>query len=131
MTNELMYRILNVLRDPKMGYRKFIIHQTECTRHNGRVIETKTAYGTGGVIHPGTEKNRELLPEEYRQDEYIAVFSRIELSTGKEVDPTYFREADIIDPYDDTYWRVVMVKKWGDPPNSFYVAMAVKTDEEP
>ena len=131
MTNDRMYRILNVIRDPKMGYRKFIIHQTECTRHNGKVIETRTSYGTGGVIHPGTAENRKLLPEEYRQDEYIVVFSRMELSVGKEEDPTHFRTADIIDPYDGTYWRVVSVTEWGESPHSFYVAMAVKTDEHP
>ena len=126
-----MYNILRVLKDPRMGYKPCFIHQMECTRHGGKIAENLNIFCTGGVIHPGTERNRELLPEEYRQDEYVIVYCLTELTVGKEEDSTHFRTADIIDLRNRTYWRVVRAKKWGDPPNIFYVALAVKTDENP
>ena len=131
MTPETMNRMLRVLKDPRMGYQPMIIHQNFCSRKNGKVTELLSGYGTGGIIHPGPAGMRELLPEECRREEFILVYSVADMTTGKEMDATHFRTADIIDPNNNTYWRVVRVKEWGEFPNCFYEALAVRTDEDP
>lgn len=131
MTQETMYRLLQVLRDPKMGYRPLIIHQTECSRYEGKIIEVLSTYGSGGVIHPATKEERKLLPEEFRKNEAVIVYCHSQMTAGEDLDKTHFRTADTIDPYDGTYWRVVSVKQWGAFPNCYYEALAVKTDEDP
>ncbi len=131
MNREIMHRILWVLRDPGMGYRRFILHQTDCYRHTGKIDEVLTVYGTGGVIQPGTEETRKLLPEEFRREEFITVYCHSPVTPGRELDKTHFRAADVIDPYDGTYWRVVSVREWGKFPEAYWEAQAVRTDENP
>lgn len=131
MTEEPFAHVLKALKSRRTGYRPFIIHQNFCSRRNGKVSELFFVYGTGGIIQPGSGEMRNLQPEETRQEEMIHVYSLMDMTAGKETDATHFRTADIIDPNDGTYWRVVAVKEYGSDSNCFYQALAVRTDEDP
>ena len=76
-----------------------------------------------GCIHPGTPEMIQLLPEEEREEQFIAIYTDYALSTGiPESTGVSFTGPDRIHWKNQT-WRVVYVRDWEN--FGYYQAYAV------
>ena len=124
MTPENTGRILKN-RDRDLGCQTIFIRRTICSRRSGR--QTRLPDATVGIVHAGTEKNRHLLPEENRGEDYIIVYSAYDLTEGKDPKGHHTILADIVEPFPGrTAWRVVRSKHWEE--YGFTQALAVRTE---
>ena len=71
-----------VLMDPELGYQAFRVQRTSCRRQNGTSVPSVQVLPAAGCIHPGTPEMVQLLPEEDRHEEFIAVYTDFPLSLG-------------------------------------------------
>ena len=102
-----------------------------------RITWTRTRAGTTsrtvtaqalGCIHPGTPEMLQLLPEEEKAEEFIAIYTDYALSTGTpEETGASFVAADRIH-WNSQTWRVVRVRDWES--FGYFQAYAVLMHEE-
>ena len=112
-------------RDKKHGCQTLFICRKTCFRKNGKEIWTRLPDASIGIVHAGTSKNRHLLPEENREDDFIIVYSLFDLSEEKEADEHHYVLADIVEPFPgNEAWRVVRSKHWKE--YGFFQAVAVR-----
>ena len=120
--------ITSVLFDPELGCTAFTVERITYTRSRaGTTSRTVTAQALG-CIHPGTPEMLELLPEEERNEQFIAIYTDYALSTGTpEADGACsFTGPDRIH-WNGQTWRVVRVRDWH--AFGYYQAYAVLTQE--
>ena len=93
----------------------------------GTTSRSQTAQAMG-CIHPGTPEMIQLLPEEEKHDQFIAIYTDYPLSTGTPEDSgaVSFAAPDRIHWNNET-WRVVRVRDWA--MFGYYQALAVKLHE--
>jgi hypothetical protein len=103
--------ISNVLEDPDLGSTDFTVERTVYRRRNGESIPTTQMLTAVGCIHPGTPEMVQLLPEEEKEETFIAVYTGFSLSTGENSGGATYRVPDRIH-WGDQVWRVVRVKSW-------------------
>ena len=70
------------LMDPELGYQAFRVRRTSYRRKNGTSVPSVQVLPAAGCIHPGTPEMVQLLPEEDRHEEFIAVYTDFPLSLG-------------------------------------------------
>ena len=74
--------ITSAIYDPELGCTAFTVERITYTRTRaGTTSRTMTAQAMG-CIHPGTPEMLQLLPEEEKTDEFIAIYTDYPLSTG-------------------------------------------------
>ena len=74
--------ISSALFDPELGCTAFTVERITWTRsRSGTTSRTETAQAMG-CIHPGTPEMIQLLPEEERAEQFIAIYTDYPLSTG-------------------------------------------------
>ena len=74
--------ISSVVFDPELGCTAFTVDRITYTRTRaGTTSRTVTAQAMG-CIHPGTPEMLQLLPEEEREEQFIAIYTDYALSTG-------------------------------------------------
>ena len=103
--------ISNVLEDPDLGSTDFTVERTTYRRRNGESVPTTQMLTAVGCIHPGTPEMVQLLPEEVKEETFIAIYTGFLLSTGENSGGTTYRVPDRIH-WQDQVWRVVRVKSW-------------------
>ena len=103
--------ISNVLEDPDLGSTDFTVERTTYRRRNGESVPVTQMLAAVGCIHPGTPEMVQLLPEEVKEETFIAVYTGFSLSTGENSGGTTYRVPDRIH-WQDQVWRVVRVKSW-------------------
>ena len=103
--------ITGVLEDPDLGSTDFTVERTVYRRRNGESVPTTHMLAAVGCIHPGTPEMVQLLPEEVKEETFIAVYTGFSLSTGENSGGTTYRVPDRIH-WQDQVWRVVRVKSW-------------------
>ena len=118
--------ITSMLIDPEMGSVSFIVERITYTRtRSGTGSHTHNSRATG-CIHPGSPEMLQLLPEEEKNDTFIAVYTDYPLSTGTPEDAgAAFTAPDRI-RWNDQTWRVVRVRDWSQ--FGYCQAYAVLTD---
>ena len=80
-----------------------------------------------GCIHPGTPEMLELLPEEERREDFIAVYTGFNLSTGENYGRGVYTAPDRI-IWQGKEYRVVRVRNW--QAFGYTQALAVRVYEE-
>ncbi|MCR5566106.1 MAG: hypothetical protein K6F61_04585 [Clostridiales bacterium] len=122
--------ITSAIFDPELGCTAFTVERITYTRTRaGTTSRTVTAQARG-CIHPGTPEMIQLLPEEEREEQFIAIYTDYALSTGTpESTGVSFTGPDRIH-WKNRTWRVVRVRDWES--FGYFQAYAVLMhDEEP
>ena len=121
-----MTDILSALTDPEMGFTGFTVLRTSYRRQNGESVPSDQLLPASGCIHPGSPEMLQLLPEEERHEEFIAVYTAFPLSLGENGGGAEYSVPDRI-LWNGETWRVVQVKNWGT--FGFVQALAVRMHE--
>ena len=75
-------QISDVIMDPELGCTAFTVERITYTRsRSGTTSRSETAQARG-CIHPGTPEMIQLLPEEEKNETFIAIYTDYALSTG-------------------------------------------------
>ena len=98
--------------DPELGCTGFTVERITYTRgRSGTTSQTAIAQAMG-CIHPGTPEMVQLLPEEEREEQFIAIYTDYALSAGMpENSGASFIGPDRIH-WNNQTWRVVRVREW-------------------
>ncbi len=115
-----------VFTDPDMGFTAFTVQSTTYRRQNGSSVPSEQTLQASGCIHPGTPEMVQLLPEEERQEEFIAVYTDFALSLGENGGGVTYSTPDRI-LWNGETWRVVRVRDWS--MFGYYQGLAVKMHE--
>ena len=105
--------ITDAIFDPELGCTAFTVERITYTRsRTGTTSRTVTAQAMG-CIHPGTPEMLQLLPEEEKAEEFIAIYTDCPLSTGvaEDAGAYSFTGPDRIH-WNNQTWRVVRVRDW-------------------
>ena len=105
--------ITSAVFDPELGCTGFTVDRITYTRsRSGTTSRTVTAQAMG-CIHPGTPEMIQLLPEEEREEQFIAIYTDYALSTGtpEGTGAVSFTAPDRIH-WNNRTWRVVRVRDW-------------------
>ena len=102
---------ISVISDPELGSTAFTVERIRHTRgRSGTTSSSRTARAQG-CVHPSTPEMLQLLPEEEKADEFIAIYTDYPLSTGVPENTGTFTAPDRIH-WKDRTWRVVRVRDW-------------------
>ena len=99
------------LQDPELGYTTFTVQRTSYRRQNGESVPAVQTLPASGCIHPGTPEMLQLLPEEERHEEFIAVYTDFALSLGENQGGATYSVPDRI-VWNGKTWRIVRVRSW-------------------
>ena len=117
-----MIDISTALHDLELGCVDFTVQRITYRVSNGAQVPTVRSFSAKGCIHPGTPEMIQLLPEENRHEEFIAVYTDFALSTGENSGQANFTAPDRI-VYGGQSWRLIRLKAW--PEFSYYQGLAV------
>lgn len=113
MTMETITNILREAKAPGLGNIGYIIKRVVCRRDPDGIFEMPELLISSGIVHPGTAETKRLLPEEYRGEDFIVIYTDTQegLCAGAELGAKLFFRADEIKIRDES-WRVVAVQEW-------------------
>ena len=104
--------IANMIFDPELGCTAFTVERITYTRSRGGTTSRSETSQALGCVHPGTPVMLQLLPEEEKAEEFIAIYTDYPLSTGtEEGSGASFIGADRV-YWGGKTWRVVRVRDW-------------------
>ena len=119
-------QITEAITDPELGFMSFSVQRTTYTRRNRTSVPAVRTLPASGSIHPGTPEMIQLLPEEERNEEFIAIYTDFALSLGENVGGAEYSVPDRI-LWNGETWRVVRVRSW--EMFGYTQALAVKMQE--
>ena len=114
------------LLDPELGFLRFTVRRLTYRLSQGTTTVTHADHTAEGCIHPGTPEMVQLLPEEERHKELIAIYTSFPLSMGSNPGGVTWTAADRI-LYDGKVWKLARLRDWS--LFGYYQALAVLTDE--
>ena len=79
--------INSAIFDPELGCTGFTVERITYTRSRSGTTSSSVTAQAMGTIHPGTPEMLQLLPEEEKTDQFIAIYTDYALSTGGPSDP--------------------------------------------
>ena len=119
--------ITSALSDPELGFLSFTVRRLTYRLSQGVASVTHADFPAEGCIHPGTPEMAQLLPEEERHKDLIAVYTSFPLSLGKNPGGATWTAADRI-LCAGKIWKLVRLRDWSQ--FGYYQALAVLTDEQ-
>ena len=120
--------ISSAIFDPELGCTAFTVERITYTRTRAGMTSRTVTAQARGCIHPGTPEMIQLLPEEEKNETFIAVYTDYPLSTGtSESSGAVFTGPDRIH-WGGKIWRVVRVRDW--ETFGYFQAYAVLMREE-
>ena len=114
------------LTDPDLGFTAFTVQRTTYRRQNGDSVPSNRTLPASGCIHPGTPEMVQLLPDENRHEDFIAIYTDFALSLGDNPGGETYTTPDRI-TWNGSVWRVVRVRDWAS--FGYYQALAVRMRE--
>ena len=78
-----MISLSPALKDLDLGFTAFSVLRSTYRRQNGSSVASDQTLPASSSIHPGTPEMLQLLPEEERHEEFIAVYTDFPLSLGE------------------------------------------------
>ena len=75
--------ISSAIMDPELGRSAFTVERLSYTRSASGTASRSQTYSALCCVHPGTPEMLQLLPEEERHEEFIAVYTGFALSAGE------------------------------------------------
>ena len=121
-----MTDISTALLDPELGFLHFTVRRLTYRLSQGVSTVTHTDSTAEGCIHPGTPEMAQLLPEEERHKDLIAIYTSFPLSLGNNPGGVSWTATDRI-LYDGKVWKLVRLRDWSQ--FNYYQGLAVLTDE--
>ena len=121
-----MANISTAWLDPELGFLSFTVRRLTYRLSQGTTTVTHSDLPAEGCIHPGTPEMAQLLPEEERHKEFIAIYTGFPLSMGSNPGGVTWTAADRI-LYDGRIWKLVKLRDWSQL--GYYQGLAVLTDE--
>ncbi len=121
-----MISLAPALTDPEVGFVPFNVQRTTYRRQNGQSVPTVQTMAASGCIHPGSPEMIQLLPEEDRSEDFIAVYTDFALSLGENDGGATYTTPDRI-VWNGQTWRLIHLKDW--PTFNYYQALAVLLHE--
>ncbi len=115
------------LLDRELGFTQFTVRRVSYHRRNGESEPTERERAGAGCMHPGAPEMLELLPEEERREDFIAVYTGFNLSTGENYGRGVYTAPDRI-IWQGKEYRVVRVRNW--QAFGYTQALAVRVYEE-
>ncbi len=119
--------ISSAVFDPELGCSAFTVERITYTRSRAGTTSRSVTAQAMGCIHPGTPEMLQLLPEEEKNNQFIAIYTDYALSTGTPEGVG----ASFIGPdrvrWNSQTWRVVRVRDW--QMFGYYQAYAVLLQE--
>ena len=114
--------------DPELGCTAFTVERITYTRIRAGTTSRTVTVQALGCIHPGTPEMLQLLPEEEKNEQFIAIYTDYALSTGtpEGSGAVSFTAPDRIH-WNSQTWRVVRVRDW--QMFGYYQAYAVLMQE--
>ena len=105
--------ITSAVFDPELGCTAFTVERITYTRSRSGTTSRSVTAQAMGCIHPGTPEMLQLLPEEEKAEEFIAIYTDYPLSTGTPdgSGAHSFTGPDRIH-WGGRTWRVVKVRDW-------------------
>ena len=105
--------ITDAIFDPELGCTAFTVERITYTRDRSGTTSRSVTVQAMGCIHPGTPEMIQLLPEEEREEQFIAIYTDYALSTGtpEGSGAVSFTGPDRI-RWGGKTWRVVRVRDW-------------------
>ena len=104
--------ITSAVFDAELGCTAFTVERITYTRSRSGTTSRSMTARAMGCIHPGTPEMIRLLPEEEREEQFIAIYTDYPLSTGTPES----MGASFIGPdrvhWNNQTWRVVRVRDW-------------------
>ena len=99
--------------DPELGCTAFTVERITYTRSRSGTTSRTITVQALGCIHPGTPEMLQLLPEEEKNEQFIAIYTDYALSTGtpEGSGASSFTGADRVH-WGGKTWRVVRVRDW-------------------
>ena len=119
-------QITEAITDPELGFTSFSVQRTAYTRRNGTSVPAVRTLPASGCIHPGTPEMIQLLPEEERNEEFIAIYTDFTLSLGENDGGANYTTPDRI-LWNGETWRVVKVRDWA--AFGYYQGLAIRVCE--
>ena len=126
MSDLMSTDISSALSDPELGFVPFTVRRLAYCLSRGTTAVTHTDHAATGCVHPGTPEMAQLLPEEERHRELIAVYTACPLSTGDNPGGAAWTAADRI-LYGGKVWKLVRLRDWS--AFGYCQGLAVLTDE--
>ena len=117
--------IISTIMDPELGCSAFTVERLTYTRTVDGTTSCGVIHQAMGCVHPGTPEMIQLLPEEVRHEEFIAIYTDFALSLGADHGSTYTGPDRI--HWNGETWRVVRVRDWA--MFGYYQGLAVKLNE--
>ncbi len=117
--------IASVIMDPELGRSAFTVERLTYTRTASGTSSRSQTWQAMGCVHPGTPEMIQLLPEEERHEEFIAIYTDFALSLGEENGSTYTGPDRV--HWGGETWRVVRVRDWS--MFGYYQCLGVKMNE--
>ena len=117
--------ITNAIMDQELGRSAFTVERLTYTRTAEGTTSRSVTHQAMGCVHPGTPEMIQLLPEEERHEEFIAIYTDFPLSLGENPGGETCTTPDRI-TWNGKTWRVVKVKSWS--AFSYCQCLAVKVD---
>ena len=114
--------ITNAIMDSELGRSAFTVERLTYTRTAEGTTSRSVTHQAMGCVHPGTPEMIQLLPEEERHEEFIAIYTDFALSLGVDHGSTYTGPDRIY--WNGETWRVVRVRDWA--MFGYYQAFAVR-----
>ena len=95
--------ITSAIMDPELGCSAFTVERLTYTRTAEGTTSRSVTYQAMGCVHPGTPEMIQLLPEEERHEEFIAIYTDFALSLGADHSTAQFinRFSSILMGYTD------------------------------
>ena len=120
--------ITSAILDPELGCTAFTVERITYTRSRSGTTSRSVTAQAMGCIHPGTPEILQLLPEEEKNNQFIAIYTDYALSTGtpEGSGAVSFTAPDRIH-WNSQTWRVVRVRDW--QMFGYYQAYAVLMQE--
>ena len=105
-------QVTDAIFDPELGCTAFTVERITYTRSRSGMTSRSVTAQAMGCIHPGTPEMIQLLPEEEKNETFIAIYTDYPLSTGTpEGSGASFTGPDRIH-WSGRTWRVVRVRDW-------------------
>ena len=117
--------IISAIMDPELGCSAFTVERLTYTRTADGTTSRGVIHQAMGCVHPGTPEMIQLLPEEVRHEEFIAIYTDFALSLGADHGSAYTGPDRI--HWNGETWRVVRVRDWA--MFGYYQGLAVKLNE--
>ena len=122
-----MLNMSAIVNSSVLGATSFLLERSTFSHAGGQTLPVSTEQITSsGIICPGTPDMIEQLPEEHRHEEFIVVFSTMELSLGTK-DGVRYTAPDRIH-WVGRLWRLVRLRDWSR--YGYWQGLAIKINNE-